>query len=160
MIRPIIQAPDTRLNMVAQAVTKESEKWAKDIVQDLIDTFAITPHCIGLSATQLGHSWRVIIIDTSSRRTETRVMMNPRFLRVSEDLQLVRDGCMSVEHGMRFANTKRPKRITVEWDDPETWEVKRQKFTGLLAAAIHHEMDHLDGVLFTDRIIAAMGSKR
>jgi peptide deformylase len=82
-------------------------------------------------------------------------MVNPTILKLSSDLQLVRDGCMSVDHGQRFAQTKRPKRLLVEWRDPLTWELKRQKFTGLMAACIHHEIDHLDGILFVDRIIVA-----
>jgi peptide deformylase len=159
MIRPIIQAPDTRLNVVAHEIPQQVQLHHKGAIQDLVDTFNDTDHCIGLAATQIGHRWRVIVVDVSIRRDETYVMVNPVIVKKSDDLQLVRDGCMSVSFGKKFANTKRPKRIIVEWRDSIDFSLKKQKFSGLIAAAIHHEIDHLDGILFVDRIIAA-GSKK
>lgn len=153
---PIIQAPDARLHIVAQEIPQPKEEHLvplQQMVQDLQDTFDDTDNCIGLAATQLGIPWRVIIVDITPRRTETYVMVNPVFTKMSDDLQLVYDGCMSVGHGQKKAYTKRPKRIGLSWVDPTTWTVKQQKFSGLLAACIHHEIDHLDGVLFTDRIL-------
>ena len=155
----IIQAPDPHLRVIAQSITTHGEHFNehyKTVVADLEDTFKDTENCIGLAATQLGHPWRVIIVDVSRRRTETYVMVNPVITKMSDDLQTVRDGCMSINNGQTHRDTKRPKRIVVEWVDPETWMSRRQKFTGLIAAAIHHEIDHLDGVLFTDRIAAAI----
>jgi peptide deformylase len=154
---PIIQAPDTRLHVVATAMPLLCELEHRQAIKNLIDTFDDTSDCIGLAATQLGINWRVIIVDTSPNRNETYVMVNPVIVKQSEDLQVVRDGCMSVSFGKKFARTMRPKRLVVEWRDPVDWTVKKQKFSGLLAACIHHEIDHLDGVLFVDRIIAAGG---
>lgn len=157
MIRPILQAPDSRLHIVANMMPFPEQ--AKEVVQDLTDTFNDTSGCIGLAATQLGLPWRAIIVDVTQARTETYVMVNPVIVKMSEDLQEVNDGCMSVAYGKKRAKTKRPKRITVVWTDPVTEQPKRQKFSGLLAACIHHEIDHLDGVLFVDRILASRGVK-
>lgn len=167
MRRPIIQAPDQRLRLVAQAVPAHGEAFNYDyeeVVDDLQDTFKETTNCIGLAASQLDHPVygvirpvkRIIIVDITAGRTETYVMVNPVIVKASDDLQQVRDGCMSVGQGRRFANTKRPKRLVVEWVDPASWTAKKQKFSGLLAAVIHHEIDHLDGILYTDRIAAAI----
>lgn len=153
MIKPIIQAPDTRLRRVAAALP---EVHHETVVQDLLDTFMETRDCIGLAATQIGEPWRVIVVDVTPRRTETYLMVNPVITRASDDMQAVRDGCMSVRNGKWFQQTRRPKRIAVEWRDAETGLPRRQKFSGLIAAAVHHEVDHLEGILFTDRIAAAM----
>lgn len=159
MIRPIIQAPNPLLNMVAHPVPRPTDVLHRQSIKNLLDTFDNTENCVGLAATQLGFPWRVIVVDITPRRSETYVMVNPVITKMSEELQLVNDGCMSVEGGKKRAYTKRPKRLQIEWTDPIDWSVKRQKFSGLLAACIHHEVDHLDGVLFVDRIIAA-GSAR
>jgi len=154
MIRSIIQAPDPRLRAVADLLQDRDP--ATQVVTDLIDTFKETQNCIGLAATQLGHLWRAIIVDTTWNRVDTFIMVNPVIIQMSDDLQLVKDGCMSVANGKQFAETKRPKRITVTWMDLDTQLPRRQKFNGLLAAAIHHEIDHLDGILYTDRLAAAI----
>jgi peptide deformylase len=154
MIQPIIQAPDTRLHVVAQPLPEALELQHRQAVKDLIDTFDDTRDCIGLAATQLGLNWRVIVVDITPRRSETYMMINPVIVKMSEDLQVVRDGCMSISFGKKHANTKRPKRLIVEWRDPIDGSLQKQKFSGLLAAAVHHEVDHLDGVLFVDRIVA------
>jgi peptide deformylase len=155
MIKNIIQAPDPQLKLTATPMPVEPGPEHRLVIKDLLDTFDATSNCIGLAAPQLGYLWRAIVVDVLPERGQTYVMVNPTILKLSSDLQLVRDGCMSVDHGQRFAQTKRPKRLLVEWRDPLTWELKRQKFTGLMAACIHHEIDHLDGILFVDRIIVA-----
>ena len=158
MIREILQVPDERLRTLALPLpSPKVDDRRKEVAQDLRDTFAATEHCIGLAATQLGHRWQGIIVDVTPRRTETYVMLNPRIVKISNDLQMIYDGCMSIRHGQKHAYTRRPKRLTIEWED-EAGDLHRQKFTGLLAACIHHELDHLYGILFTDRIVAAMSA--
>lgn len=159
MIREIIQAPDDRLRRVAQYLPQDRTEWTDEhraAVEDLRHTFAVTGGCIGLAATQIDHHWRVIVVDTTRRRTDTYLMVNPVIVKASTDLQAVNDGCMSVQGGRYRAQTRRPKRIAVEWTDPDTGALRKQKFSGLTAAAIHHEVDHAEGVLFLDRIAAAM----
>jgi peptide deformylase len=151
----ILQSPDDRLRVVAEPFPERVEDYHPShlsAIADLLDTFAATTNCIGLAATQIGCPWRVIVVDVTERRGELYVMVNPVIVKASEDLQLVNDGCMSVYNGRRRYNTKRPKRITVEWTDRRHNQQRKQKFSGLLAAVIHHEIDHLNGVLFTDHV--------
>ena len=155
MKQRILQMPHPTLRQAAQPFSDQYSDWTQEhvtVLKDLCDTFAETDNCIGLAANQIGHLWRAIVVDVTPARTEPYVMVNPVITKASEDCQLVRDGCMSIFEGKRHANTKRPKRIAVEWLDPKTLEPRKQKFTGLLAAAIHHEVDHLNGVLFIDHI--------
>lgn len=155
MRQPILQLPHPTLRMVAQPLPDTYGGWTADhakALKDLCDTFAVTENCIGLAATQIGELWRVIVVDITPERTEPYVMVNPVITKMSEDCQSVRDGCMSVFNGQKRAITKRPKRLMVEWLDPKTLEPIKQKFTGLLAAAIHHEVDHLNGMLFIDHL--------
>lgn len=156
MKQPIVQLGHPALRLVAEPLPDTYSGWTAEhasVLKDLCDTFAATgSRCIGLAANQIGRLWRAIIVDVTPERTETYVMLNPVITKMSEDCQSVRDGCMSVFGGDRHATTKRPKRLTVEWLDPKTLEPRKQKFTGLLAACIHHEVDHLNGVLFIDHL--------
>lgn len=154
-VLPILQAPDQRLRQVAVDVPVVDGRITDThapLLADVRETFAATTgHCIGLAATQLGIPFRIIIVDVSRRRVDPCLMVNPVIVKASDQQQPVNDGCMSIDNGRTFARTYRPKRITVEWIDPHDGP-KKQKFMGLLAAAIHHEVDHLNGVLFTDRV--------
>lgn len=154
MIRPILQVPDDRLRVISVPYPPQRgmcHPAQLAAIEDLIDTFAATSNCIGLAAPQIACPWRAIVVDVSPARNELYAMVNPIITKASDDLQSVNDGCMSVFHGKQFMTTKRPKRLTVEWLDPLTWEPRKQKFTGLLAACVHHEVDHLRGILVTDR---------
>lgn len=154
MMRSIIQAPDDRLRKVAAPLpplTIETADLWRSVADDLRDTFAMTMNCLGLAAVQIDLPWRAIIVDTSSGRRDTFLMINPVITKTSRELQSVRDGCMSVERGTKFAQTFRPKRLIVEWFTRDG-RPRRQGFNGLLAAAIHHEVDHLDGILYLDRV--------
>lgn len=156
MIQRIRQMPHPTLRQVAQPFPVEVSTYTPEhvaAIQDLRDTFAETRNCIGLAANQIGALHRVIVVDVTESRGETYVMVNPVIIKASTELQLVNDGCMSVFEGKKHASTKRPKRLTVTWLDPRHNELRKQKFTGLLAACIHHEIDHLDGVLFVDKIV-------
>lgn len=149
---PIIQAPDDRLRVVAESFPEQLEDLHKQVLTDLLDTFVATDGCIGLAVNQLGHAWRAIIVDITPARRETTLMVNPVIVKASEDRQRVNDGCMSIGNGKKRGYTYRPKRITVEWTDI-AGDKHRWKFSGLHAAAIHHEVDHLDGILFLARLV-------
>lgn len=151
MILPILQSPDERLRLISEVVVEPRFESFKRFVVDLRETFAATPNCIGLAAIQLGLPLRVIIVDVTPSRCDTYLMINPEIVNPSDKLQLVNDGCMSVKHGRFRSQTKRPKRLGVTWID-ENCDRRHQKFSGLIAACIHHEVDHLNGILFTDRI--------
>jgi peptide deformylase len=159
VIRPIIQAPDERLRRVCETLPTN---WyggvnLPDEVCDLRDTFAATQNCLGLAAPQIGHAVRAIIFDVSFSRGDTVIMLNPIIVKASKDVQRVDDGCMSVQFGWRRGVTHRPKRVEVEYWDEECAR-RRRKFHGLHAAVVHHEIDHLDGKLFTDLLDAPRGA--
>jgi len=149
---PIIQAPDDRLRVTATPFPDELEDQHKQVLTDLLDTFTATAGCLGLAANQLGHAWRAIIVDITPGRHETSLMLNPIITKMSDDRQRVNDGCMSIGNGKKRGYTYRPKRITVEWVDI-AGDKHRWKFSGLHAAVVHYEVDHLDGVLFLARLV-------
>ena len=144
MIRTILQHPDEALRQVSAEIHDLAE--AHRIAEDLTHTFEATLNCIGLAAPQIGERYRVILVDITRRNFDRYIMVNPVITRTSADMQRVNDGCLSVERGRKRLSTKRPKRITVEWTDLQA----KQNFSGLIAACIHHEVDHLNGKLFID----------
>jgi peptide deformylase len=119
------------------------------LVQDMIESMYAAPG-IGLAAPQLGVPLRVFVIDLSVGRDPSAliVMVNPEF--VSRDgLQLEDEGCLSLP-GFT-ATVPRPERAVVRGLDRQGRTIQVEG-TGLLARAFQHEMDHLDGTLFIDRV--------
>jgi peptide deformylase len=153
MRKPILQTPDDRLRKKAAPAVLDGKpvEELQATIRDLRDTFETTPNCAGLAAPQIGVGLRVVIVDPSPYRCDTYLMVDPVITNASENFQLVNDGCMSIGNGTRRARTLRPKRIEVSWLD-ENLLPRRQKFSGFIAACIHHEIDHLNGVLFIDRV--------
>jgi peptide deformylase len=155
MVREILQHPDPRLRIVAAELdmsTQEGIDLAQGVAMDLLDTFVKTPRAIGLAATQIGLPHRVIVVDLKRQGIDLYVMINPVIVKQTPQMQRVKDGCMSVQHGNWFASTKRPLGITVEWIDSKDGSTRRQKFRNLIAAVVHHEIDHLNGRLFIDGV--------
>ena len=148
MIRPILKYGDTVLHERARAVdalTPEIDR----LVDDMIETMYAAPG-IGLAAPQVGMPLRIFVIDLSVGRDPSAllVMINPEFV-LREGMQLEEEGCLSVP-GFN-ATVVRPERAIVKGLDRTGAEQQREG-TGLLARAFQHEMDHLDGTLFVDRL--------
>ena len=148
MLRPIVKYGDRILNGKA-AVVEEVTGEVDQIVDDMVTAMHAAPG-IGLAAPQIGISLRICIVDLSvGRRAEDlRVMINPEFVE-REGTQLEEEGCLSLP-GFT-ATVLRPKRATVRALDREG----REHFVEgkeLLARALQHEIDHLDGTLFVDRL--------
>jgi peptide deformylase len=148
MIRPILKYGDQVLHEAAQpveAITREIDR----LVEDMIETMYAAPG-IGLAAPQIGVPARIFVIDLSIGRNpaDLIVMINPEFVeRVG--MQLEEEGCLSVP-GFN-ATVVRPERAVVKGLD-RTGEEQQRDGSGLLARAFQHEMDHLDGTLFVDRL--------
>lgn len=108
---------------------------------------------VGLAANQIGDMRRVIVIDPSAKGLEMLVLVNPVIVRADGE-QTVNDGCLSVGKGKVRGRTKRAKRIRVEFVD-EFGAPQKLKANGFVAHILQHEIDHLDGVLFTDKLVGA-----
>jgi peptide deformylase len=148
VIRPIVKYGDRVLQQPAQEVdviTPEIET----LLTDMVETMYAAPG-IGLAAPQVGVPLRVFVIDLSVGRDASALitMINPVFVE-RDGMQLEEEGCLSVP-GFN-ATVPRPARVVVKGLDREGRE-QQLEGTGLLARAFQHEIDHLDGALFLDRL--------
>ena len=148
MLRPILRLGDSILTETARpvdAITPEIET----LIDDLIETMYAAPG-IGLAAPQVGVALRIFVLDLSVGRDPAalHVMINPEFVE-REGMQLEEEGCLSVPG---FTSTvARPKRVVVKGLDRQG-EMHTLEGTGLMARALQHEVDHLNGCLFLDRL--------
>ncbi len=148
MLRPIVRYPASVLQTPAAPVTEFNAELDR-LIDDMVDTMYAAPG-IGLAAPQIGVPLRVCVIDLSVGRRggELLVLVNPEF--VSRDgLQLEEEGCLSVP-GFD-ATVARPAKAVVRALDRKGVE-RVIEGTGLLARALQHELDHLNGTLFLDHL--------
>ena len=148
MIRPILKYGAAGLHDRArpvEAITPEIDR----LINDMIETMYAAPG-VGLAAPQVGMPLRILVIDLSAGRdlSGLTVMINPEFVE-RDGMQLEEEGCLSVP-GFE-ATVVRPLRAVVKGLDRAGNEQQREG-VGLLARAFQHEMDHLDGTLFVDRL--------
>ena len=148
MIRPILKLGAPALVTPAAPVAHLTSATAS-LVDDLIETMHAAPG-IGLAAPQVGVSERVFVIDLSvGRRAEDlAVCINPEIL-ARDGMQLEEEGCLSVP-GFT-ASVLRPARIAVRALDRDG-QARTFEGKGLLARALQHEIDHLDGLLYLHRL--------
>jgi peptide deformylase len=150
-VLPILTAPDPVLKSKSKRVEAVDER-IRALMSDMLETMYKAPG-IGLAAPQVGVLERVIVMDVG-KTEETRKplrMANPEIVWVSEADNTYEEGCLSVpEH---YSNVVRPAEVKVRYLD-ETGTAKEIHAEGLLATVVHHEMDHLDGILFIDHISA------
>jgi len=148
MLRPIVRYPAAVLQTQAAVVTTFDAELDR-LIDDMVDTMYAAPG-IGLAAPQVGVSLRVCVIDLSVGRRggDLLVLVNPEVVS-REGLQLEEEGCLSVP-GFD-ATVVRPAKTVVKALDRKGTE-RTIEGTGLLARALQHELDHLDGALFLDRL--------
>ena len=143
-ILDILQYPDSRLNTPAQRVEKIDAATRK-LIEDMAETMYAAPG-VGLAATQVDVHKQIVIIDVSDDRSDLRVFVNPEITR-REGVAVNQEGCLSVP-GI-YDNVERAESVTVTALDRNG-----ARFTlnasGMLAACIQHEMDHLQGKVFID----------
>ena len=126
----------------------------RSLIQDLIDTMHAGPGSVGVAAPQIGAVRRVCVVDVSKSKLGKDnnhgllVMINPEIVR-REGASVMREGCMSVPD--YTGDVERSVEITLRFLD-ENGEVREIESSGFEAVAIQHEVDHLDGLLFLDRI--------
>ena len=143
-ILEILQYPDTRLNTPAHRVEKLDAATRK-LIDDMAETMYAAPG-VGLAATQVDVHKQILVIDVSEDHSDLRVFVNPEITR-REGVAVNQEGCLSVP-GI-YDNVERAESVTVTALDRNG-----ARFTlnasGMLAACIQHEMDHLQGKVFID----------
>lgn len=152
---PVLQIcryPDAILRSQSKPVRVFNNHF-RGFVKDLLETMATHPGCVGISAPQVGKAIRVVAVDVSRhRKTSVHhgrvVLANPVFLRV-EGTVAGREGCLSIPE--YTGNLCRSNRILIEGQNIYGSTVAIQT-EGFEAVAFQHEVDHLDGILFIDRI--------
>ncbi len=147
----ILEYPDKRLRKVSEAVTRFDADLAK-LLDDMHETM-LASHGIGLAAPQVDRPIRAFIVDLSLQEEGPRgryEFVNPR---ISEGTGKIAfdEGCLSVPGVGESVNRK--KHIRVDYQD-RTGKAQVLQAEDLLAVAIQHEYDHLDGILFVDRLSA------
>jgi len=148
---PILTAPNPLLKRKSAAVERV-DSGVRKLMDDMLETMHAAPG-IGLAAPQVGVLRRVIVLDIEREGLNTGpiCLANPEIIEASEEDAVYEEGCLSVpEH---YSEVERPAKVRVRYLDREN-EIREMDCEGLLATCIQHEIDHLDGILFIDRISA------
>src|SRR5215218_9175327 len=148
MIRPILRYGANVLHAPAQQVADITSD-TRQLIDDMVQTMYAAP-VVGLAATQVGVSLRIFVCDISVGRNPADLLtfVNPEFVE-RDGMQLEEEGCLSVP-GFN-ATVARPARVVVKGLDRDGKE-QTIEGTALLARAFQHEIDHLDGTVFVDRL--------
>ena len=153
MILPIYLYGSQVLRTMAQEDDLSDREGLKKLIEDMVETMHHADGC-GLAAPQVGVSRRILVVDGSDltdRYPELkgfhREMINPRYTFESEETCSYEEGCLSIPNV--DAEITRPETIRIRYVNTDFEEVE-ESFTGFAARMLQHEMDHLDGILFTD----------
>lgn len=149
----ILVYPDERLKQISQPVKNFSED-LKNFVMDLEKTFHSFPGCVGIAAPQVGRFERIVLVDISHKPQHANhgflVLINPE-ITCYEGRSIGREGCLSVPD--YIGKVERAKSISLEALN-EKGEKHLFQMSGYEARAVQHEIDHLDGKLFLDRLVS------
>ncbi|MGI9021509.1 MAG: peptide deformylase [Solirubrobacterales bacterium] len=152
-VRPVLNYPHPSLKQVAPAVDPRRCADLAELAADLVDTMRSYEHCVGLAATQLGLMARLIAIDVSEHPKAASnhgllVLVNPCIVLASGS-DVGREGCLSIPE--LTANVRRSTEIVVEASTVAS-DQRVIDADGFEARCLQHEIDHLDGILFLDRV--------
>jgi peptide deformylase len=149
-VKSILIHPDPRLKSVADPVSaSEVDKALRRLADDMLETMYDAPG-IGLAAPQVGVGKRLLVMDcVKEENTSPRpmVLINPAVTWSSENLNTYEEGCLSIPE--QYADVERPAEVEVIWIDLEG-VTHTERFDGLWATCVQHEIDHLNGKLFID----------
>ncbi|KGJ07358.1 peptide deformylase [Paracoccus sphaerophysae] len=146
-VRPFLPYRDRRLHMPAEPVAAITET-VRMIWDDMIDTMERMPG-VGLAAPQIGIMMRLAVVDASTRRGEAVRMANPEVLHESVQLRSHEEASPNLP-GVS-AMIERPRAVTVRFLN-DAGEIEERDFVGLWATSVQHQIDHLDGRLYVDRL--------
>ncbi|HEY7585638.1 MAG TPA: peptide deformylase [Candidatus Deferrimicrobiaceae bacterium] len=153
-VLPILKFPDPLLQQKSASVESITPDMSS-LIDDLLDTMRASPGGVGISAPQVGILKRIVTVDVSASKRGSQasnngllVLINPEIL-AKGGRQIVREGCMSIPD--YTANIERAQWVLVDALDRDGKQVILES-VGFEAVAIQHEVDHLDGILFLDRV--------
>ena len=142
---PILEFPDPRLRKVAVNVGQITDD-TRQLAKDMLETMYNAPG-IGLAASQVNVHQRLVVIDVSDDGDDPRVLINPTWEPLTEEIQSYQEGCLSVPEF--YDDVARYSKIQLSALD-ENGEIIFEQAEGLFAVCIQHELDHLNGQLFVD----------
>ncbi len=145
-LRQIRKVGDEILRKKSRVVETVDERIV-ELLNDMYDTLKASDDGIGLAAPQIGVLKRLVVIDLSEEDGEVYKLVNPVIIK-SKGEQVCREGCLSVPGVL--GDVVRPKEVVVEALNEKGEKIKI-KAKDLLAIVLCHEIDHLDGILFTDK---------
>lgn len=153
-ILEILKLPDARLKEIAEEVEHFDDE-LREFIADLEETRRDGPAAVGIAAPQVGRTQRIVIIDCSATRKPVPnhgylVLVNPEITEW-DGFELGREGCLSVPD--YTGNVIRAERIRLRARDPQGNPLEFE-MEGFEARALQHEVDHLDGILFIDRLVS------
>ena len=152
-VRPVLRLPAPILKERAAEVDDVHDPEVQQLCVDLVDTMRASPACVGLAANQIGVGLRVFVVDITGHRKARScagevVLVNPVVVERT-DAEVAREGCMSVPD--LTGDVARAGRVVIEGLTP-VGEVRRIEADAFEARAFLHELDHLDGLVFLDRV--------
>ncbi|WP_170343410.1 peptide deformylase [Ruegeria arenilitoris] len=146
-VRPCLPWPDKRLRTKAEPVTEITDE-IRAIWDDMIDTMEAMPG-VGLAAPQIGVMLRLAVVDGSAERGRAVRLANPEILHSSIELREHNEASPNLP-GVS-AKIKRPRAVTVRYLN-EKGEIDRRDFVGIEATSVQHQIDHLNGRMYFDRL--------
>ena len=154
-VRPVLRLPEAVLTR-ACAPVEELDGSALALARDLVDTMRASPACVGLAANQIGVPLRAFVVDVTGHRKARSchgefVLFNPEVL-LAHGPVVAREGCMSVPD--LTGDVPRATTVVVRGLTPEGTE-RVMEVDAFEARAVLHELDHLDGHVFLDRVTSA-----
>ena len=150
MILDIVSYPDPRLKEPCQPVAEITDE-IRQLAADMLETMYAAPG-VGLAAPQVGRNIRLLVMDPAAKDQEPqpRVLVNPELELLGNEVCSEKEGCLSVPLGYR-ANVSRSSRVRLRATDLDGKPID-EELEDFPAIVVQHEYDHLEGVLFIDRI--------
>ncbi len=154
-VHPVLTLPDARLRKTSQSVNTFGQVLLEQLT-DMEASMRAGPGGVGIAAPQLGNHWRMVVMDCTVARHPCRnhgrvYLVNPEITDYSGGEVPGREGCLSVPDWM--GTVLRARCIRLKYQD-EYGKAHQIEASGFEARVIQHEVDHLDGVLFIDRVVS------
>jgi peptide deformylase len=152
-VREVLRYPHPVLKREARELEPDDGETIARVARDLLDTMRSFQRCVGIAAPQIDELVRMIVVDVTDHPKATvchgeLVLVNPRVVD-SSGAEVAREGCLSIPD--LTANVRRATHAVVEGRD-RSGETRRVESEGFEARCLLHELDHLDGILFLDRV--------